>query len=159
MRTGMAALSRTQRKTFGPTPIIDIDFANRVAEKMAHVDDMALFRQNLPAMASTALRNELLATSVLRQLGASVRDATAAAPEVSKAAGALTRAPQNPPRARADQQAVHAAAVEQSVRQTLLALFPSSPSAAEEGAASTSGATRDREPDADHDGRSVRQRI
>ena len=159
VRTGMAALSRTQRKTFGPTPIIDTDFANRVAGKMARVDDMALLRQNLPAMASTALRNELLATSVLRQLGASVRDATAAAPEVSMAAGALTRAPQNPPRARADQQAAHAAAVEQSVRQMISALFSSSSSDSEQDAASTGGATRDREPDADHDGRSVRQRI
>lgn len=158
VRTGLAALNRTQRKTFGPTPIIDTAFANRVAEKMAHVDDMALFRQNLPALESTALRNELLATSVLRQLGASVRDATAAAPEVSEAAGALARTPQNPPRARADQQQAHAAAIDQSVRQTLLALFPSSPSDADVPA-STSGGMRDREPDADHDGRNVRQRI
>ena len=160
VRTGMAALNRTQRKTFGPTPIIDTAFANRVAAKMAHVDDMALFRQNLPALENTALRNELLATNVLRQMGASVRDATAAAPEVSEAAGALTRAPQNPPRARADQQQAHAAAVDQAVRQTLLALFPSSPSdTAEEAAASTGGTRRDRDPDADHDGRDVRQRI
>lgn len=159
LRTGMAALNFKQRKVFGPTPVIDTAFADRVSEKMAHVNDMALFRQNLPAIANTDLRNDLLATSVLRQMGASVRDATAAAREVSVGAGALARTPQNPPRAPVAAQQAHAAAIDHSVQQTLLELFPSSPSDAAEGAAPlTSGRARDPEPDADHDGRRVRQR-
>lgn len=159
VRTGMAALQFKQRKTFGPTPIVDTGFASRVAGKMTQVDDMALFHSNLPAEVNTDLRNDLLATSVLRQMGASVRDAAAAAGEVSAAAGDLRRAPQNPPRAQGAERQVHAA-VEQSVRQTLAALFPTSPSGTEEEAAPSSGGRpRDPEPDADHDGRRVRQRI
>lgn len=159
LRTKLLAENLGPQKIFGPTPVIDPGFADRVSEKMAHVDDMALFRQNLPAIASTDLRNDLLATSVLRQMDASVRDATAAAREVSLGAGALARAPQNPPRASVAEQQAYATAGEQSGRQTTLALFPSSPSdAAADAAPPTGGRARDPGPDADHDGRRVRQR-
>ncbi len=149
VRRGMAAMKFKQRETFPPLPVIHGDFANRVSEKMAHVDHAVMRRLGLPPVASTGLRNDLLATSVLMQLGASVSDATAAAREVSVGAGALARAPQNPPRKPAAGRQARAAAIDRPVPQTLPAQSHASPADAAQ-APSTSGRAREPEPDADH---------
>ncbi|MTV39567.1 hypothetical protein [Duganella radicis] len=154
VRKRLPAHGFEQRKVFNPTPIIDPAFANDVSEKMSDLHDMTMFRLDLPALESADFRNKLLATSVLRELGASVKEATAAAAEVSSAAGALARAPQNPARSHAALQA-QAAEIQRSAQRPLLDLFPSGPS--DEGALSR---RRGRDPGSDdeHDARDVRQR-
>lgn len=91
-------------------------------------------------------------------MGASVREAVGAAREVSRAAGALSRAPQNPPRARPAPQA-EATDIQRSVRQTLLELFPPSPSGGEVEAGPSGTRERDPESDAESGARNVRQRV
>lgn len=157
VRKRLSVLGFKQTKTFAPTPAIDPDFADRVREKMDDLHDMTMFSMNLPALESADFRNDLLATSVLRQMGASVREAVGAAREVSRAAGALASAPQNPPRAHPAPQA-EATDIQRSVQQTLLELFPSSPSGGEVEAGPSGTRERDPESDAESGARNVRQR-